>query len=194
MTSENILRAGVNSLADVARLTPNLTFYQGRGGNLSAPIIRGLAPQSTTTFDNNVGVFLDGVYVSAKSNLDLSLFVLDRVEVVRGPQSALYGNNTFSGALNYVTTKPTNILSGEFRGTAGSDGRYDAFGSVSAPLIKDVLSARLSGSYSQFDGTILNLSGRARTSAAGITSAPARWMCCLRRRRSSPAGHVLLLW
>ena len=86
-SQETLTRAGATDLADVARLTPGLTFNAGNGGGLAAPSLRGVTNVTITTFDNNVGVFLDGVYLSAKSNLDIDLFNLSRVEVIKGPQS-----------------------------------------------------------------------------------------------------------
>jgi iron complex outermembrane receptor protein len=155
-SAETIERTGSTNLGDIARFTPGLTYYEGNGGGLAAPTIRGLSATVTTTFDNNVGVFLDGVFLSAKSNINLAVFDLERVEVVRGPQSALYGNNTFAGAINYVTKRPdTNGLEGNVKGTLGTDQRADASFSVSGP-VNDKFAVRVQGSYSTFDGTVEN--------------------------------------
>lgn len=157
LRTEDLQRAGATSLADVARLTPGLTFYQGNGGALTAPTIRGLAVTVTNKFDSNVGVFLDGVFLSAKANVNVvDLFALERVEIVRGPQSALYGNNTFSGAINYVTRKPTDNFEGQVRATIGSDGLYEAMGAVQGAIVPGKLRARVTASYSTFDGTLPN--------------------------------------
>ena len=59
VTQETLTRAGANDLADVARLTPGLTFNTGNAGGLAAPTLRGVTNITTTTFDNNVGVFLE---------------------------------------------------------------------------------------------------------------------------------------
>ncbi|MFN3592510.1 MAG: TonB-dependent receptor plug domain-containing protein, partial [Thermaurantiacus sp.] len=102
-TADEIKSARVESLADVAKLTPGLNFTPLFGAQNQLPIIRGAAQ----TFGQlNVGVFLDGVYLSGKAAVDLELNDLERIEVVRGPQSALYGRNTFAGAINYVTRRP----------------------------------------------------------------------------------------
>ncbi len=155
-SAENIERSGSVSLGDIARLTPGLTYYEGNGGGLAAPTIRGLSATVTTTFDNNVGVFMDGVFLSAKSNINVSVFDLERVEIVRGPQSALYGNNTFAGAINYVTRKPdTDKWEGTVKGTLGTDERADVSFSTSGP-VNDKFAVRLQGSYSHFDGTVDN--------------------------------------
>jgi iron complex outermembrane receptor protein len=158
VTQETLTRAGANDLADVARLTPGLTFNTGNAGGLAAPTLRGVTNITTTTFDNNVGVFLDGVYLSAKSNLDIDLFNLARVEVIKGPQSALYGNNAFAGAVNYVLDTPTDYLSGRVRSSLGTDGLREISGKISLP-ITDWLSLMAVGTYSHFGGTIRNVNG-----------------------------------
>jgi len=157
-SQQTLTRAGASNLADVARLTPGLTFNAGNAGGLAAPSLRGVTNITTTTFDNNVGVFLDGVYLSAKSNLDIDLFNLARVEVIKGPQSALYGNNAFAGAINYVLEKPSETLSGRVRASSGGDGFAEVAGKISVPL-GDTLSALLVGSYSTYGGTVRNVSG-----------------------------------
>src|SRR3546814_2907233 len=85
---EDLSRASATSIADVARLTPGLSYNSGNAGGLGAPTLRGVTNVTPTTFDHNVGVFLDRVYLSAKSNLDIDLFNLARVEVIKGPQRA----------------------------------------------------------------------------------------------------------
>lgn len=117
-TAVQIENAGIDNIEDVARLTPGFTFTPLFGGNQSTPVIRGL---STTIGEPNVGFFVDGVYQSSRAVMD-SLLGDDiaRIEVVKGPQSALYGRNTFGGAINYVTRTPTNDLSGRIRGTIGN--------------------------------------------------------------------------
>jgi iron complex outermembrane receptor protein len=158
VTQETLVRSGAQSLDDVVRLTPGVTFNSGNAGGLAAPAMRGITNITSTTFDNNVGVFLDGVYLSAKSNLDIDLFNLARVEVIKGPQSALYGNNAFAGAINYVLDKPADHLSGRIKASVGTDNMYEVAGKISVP-ISDTLSAMAVGTYSHFGGTVKNTQG-----------------------------------
>ncbi|WP_174284803.1 TonB-dependent receptor [Sphingomonas bacterium] len=157
-TQKSLTRAGVESIADLARLTPGLTYNAGNAGGLGAPVIRGVTNVTTTTFDNNVGVFLDGVYLSAKSNLDIDFFNLSRVEVIKGPQSALYGNNAFAGAINYVLDTPTDHLTGRVKASVGTDDLYEVSGKIAGPLT-DTLGFQVVGSYSHFGGTVANSQG-----------------------------------
>ncbi len=158
VTQESLTRAGATNLADIARMTPGLSFNAGNAGGLAAPTLRGVTNVTTTTFDNNVGVFLDGVYLSGKSNLDIDLFNLARVEVIKGPQSALYGNNAFAGAINYVLAPASDHLTGRMKASVGTDGLYEIAGRISGP-ITDTLRASVVGTYSKFGGTIKNTTG-----------------------------------
>ncbi|MFK8054052.1 MAG: TonB-dependent receptor, partial [Woeseiaceae bacterium] len=159
LSAETIERANVESLEDIAALTAGLTFQSFNGGGLGSPTIRGLAQTDVASVDNNVGVFVDGVFINNKANLSLNLQDIERVEVVKGPQSALYGNNTFGGAINYVTKRPTSEPSGRVNVDVGTDGLYEVGGSFSGSLIDNVLSARISATTSSFDGTIDNTLG-----------------------------------
>ncbi|GFM27480.1 TonB-dependent receptor [Novosphingobium sp. PY1] len=158
VTQETLTRAGAQSLDDVARLTPGLTFNSGNAGGLAAPTMRGITNITSTTFDNNVGVFLDGVYMSSKSNLDIDLYNLARVEVIKGPQSALYGNNAFAGAINYVLDRPKDYLTGQIKASVGTDSLYEVAGKISVPITRS-LSIMGVGTYSHFGGTIKNVQG-----------------------------------
>ena len=143
-----IKSARITNLADVAKLTPGLIYTPLFGRQNQLPIIRGAAQ----TFGQlNVGVFLDGIYLSGKGGVDLELNDLQRIEVVKGPQSALYGRNTFAGAINYVTQRPTGTLTGRLEATAGTNGLYKGQASISGPL-SDTLRFRAGGYYKTFDG------------------------------------------
>lgn len=150
--------ARIETVEDVARLTPGFTFTPLFGGNQSTPVIRGL---STTIGEPNVGFFVDGVYQSSRSVMD-SLLGDDiaRIEIVKGPQSALYGRNTFGGAVNYITKSPTNALSGRVRATIGDYNQRELRGGVSGPLVADRLFFSISGSLVNNGGFYKNtLSG-----------------------------------
>jgi iron complex outermembrane receptor protein len=140
--------ARVERLADLAKVAPGLTFTPLFGAQNQLPIIRGAAQ----TFGQlNVGVFLDGVYLSGKAGADLEMADLERIEVVRGPQSALYGQNTFAGAINYITQRPTAVLTGDIEGTVGSDGLRKLTAGLSGP-ITDTLGFRIGAYKREFDG------------------------------------------
>ena len=146
--SDEIRSARIERLGDLAKLTPGLNFTPLFGAQNQLPIIRGAAQ----TFGAlNVGIFLDGIYLSGKAAADLELNDLARIEVVKGPQSALYGRNTFAGAINYVTARPTEDFSGNIAGTIAEDGFYRLQGSLSGQVTTGIR-MRIGGYYREFGG------------------------------------------
>jgi outer membrane receptor protein involved in Fe transport len=118
------------------------------GAQNQLPIIRGAAQ----TFGAlNVGVFLDGVYLSGKAAVDIELNDLERIEVVKGPQSALYGRNTFAGAINYITRAPASEPEVNGEVTVGDHGLIKLRASASGP-ITDKLGVRVGAYYREHNG------------------------------------------
>lgn len=157
ITDVELERASVYDLADLAEMTPGLTYQ--KVGSISTPTIRGLAQTDQSGLLSNVGVFLDGVFLNNRSSFDFGVLDLERIEVVKGPQGALYGRNTFAGAINYVPKAPSMEA---FEGTAsaevGSHGRLEFGGSLNIPL-GERAAARIFASTAEFDGTISNQRG-----------------------------------
>ena len=155
VTAEAIERAGITSLAGIAALTPGLSMNDPgtEQGFVTSPVIRGTPNISGGGGDPNVSVFLDGVYLANPSVISLGLVGIERVEVIKGPVSALYGRNAFAGAINYVSKRAPESFAGDVALTVGSDGQRTATFSVGGPLIEGKFSARLAGAYDEFDGT-----------------------------------------
>ncbi len=160
-STADIQRAGIASFADVAKLTPSLIFDQDFGANDTRPTIRGLP---ATRGRPPVGVLIDGIDVSSEAIatagggilLNLRLLDLERIEVVKGPQSALYGRVAFGGAINYITAKPGDKLSGRISATVAEGETYEVGGAVGGPLGDSGWRARLYGGHSQSDGFFRN--------------------------------------
>ena len=89
-SAEQIEEKGIRNLDDVAAATPGLTFSDVQAGFLPVPVIRGFAPIDVRG-ENNAAVFIDGVFVSGKEGLNFNQTDLERIEVIKGPQAALYG-------------------------------------------------------------------------------------------------------
>lgn len=151
-SADAIASARIASLEDVASLTPGLSFFNLAGQQLSTPTIRGIA--QTDIFGTiNVGIFVDGVYVAGRRGINFSQLDLQRIEVVKGPQSALYGRDAFSGAVNVVSARPTEELLTSFEGTLGNDGRLGGKAVVSGAILPGLLLGRAALLYDEFDGS-----------------------------------------
>jgi outer membrane receptor protein involved in Fe transport len=154
--TEAIEAAAITNLGDVAALTPGLSFFNAFGENLPVPVIRGVVPQDIFGI-NAAAIFVDGVYVSGREGLNFSQLDVERIEVVKGPQSALYGRNAFSGAINYITRKPSEAFEAKSEAEAGNEGKQRIMGSVSGPVLGDMpLYGRFSALYDEWDGSYDN--------------------------------------
>lgn len=174
-TAETIENAGVDNLEDIASLTPGFTFAPLFGGGASLPVIRG---QSTTIGEPNIGFFVDGVYVSSRAMMDAMLGDdVARIEVLKGPQSALYGRNTFGGAVNIISRAPSDDLEGRIEASYGEFNTIGLRGSLSGPIAENNLYFRVGATHSASDGyfenslTGDNLDTRETTIIAGTLEA-----------------------
>lgn len=129
INSEEIELQAIENTEDVIALTPGLTYTKGIGGNDVRPDIRGITPLSGRS---NLALLVDGVDITSDAIIgtgagqlvSLGLYDIERIEVVRGPQSALFGRNAFGGAINYITAKPSTDFEGSISGEVSS---YDTF-------------------------------------------------------------------
>ncbi len=155
ITRQELQRAGVDGLQSLAGIVPGLYVEPMWGGTNAAPTLRGQSHPGPG--GNTVGVFVDGVLQANVAGDDAAMFDLERVEVVKGPQSALYGDSTFAGAINFVTRRPTADLQSEVNVSGGTDAYRTIAASVSGPLSVPDLLARVSISAREFGGTATNL-------------------------------------
>lgn len=154
VTASTIENRNIEDVDEFAAIVPNLTTANPRSGrNQTIYTIRGMF---VPTNEPNVGVFVDGVYQGSRSGLDTALFNLERIEVLRGPQNTLYGRNTFAGAINFITKKPSNDWAVLGRAVIGEFGRRDFGGAVEGPLVQDHLAFRISGLSRKHNGYFTN--------------------------------------
>ncbi|GLK53298.1 TonB-dependent receptor [Maricaulis virginensis] len=98
---------GVERLDDIASVFPNVYINTGNGLRSTIITVRGISSNPNNPgVEQSVGVFVDGVYQARPTTINTNLYDLERVEVIRGPQGALYGKNTIAGALNMITEGP----------------------------------------------------------------------------------------
>ena len=161
-TANDIRELGLTSIDDIALYTPGFSFHSGFGRqpSLDRPAVRG----QTTILNGIAGVkavstFVDGIYIGGLvSSVDLAN--VERVEIIKGPQSAQYGRGTYAGAINYVTRRPTEELEGEISVGGAQHETYEVKGWLSGPLSEGRAYFRLAAGYDQYGGEHVNtLSG-----------------------------------
>ena len=164
VNADTIDKANLNNVSDLAMQTPGFSYKQGfgrtggGGGAAVRPSIRGM---SSVVGAPNAAFFIDGVFVS-DNIASYQLDNLERVEVIKGPQSALFGRQTFSGAINYVTRKPTNELSGRVKLSVAEYNSSEISGYISGAIIDDVLIAEVNARRYTFGGDYVNADTGAR--------------------------------
>lgn len=153
-TAGALERRGFVGLDDIAASTPGFTYESFiTGGNHGNAVIRGLAQQFTTSRIQNVSFFIDGVYLQRQSMLNLGMIDMERVEVIKGPQNALFGRNAFAGAVNYITAKPKAEFESYISATVGDNERRDFKASFNGPIGFDGrLLGKLTLGFTEYDG------------------------------------------
>ena len=146
-------RTGQVGLLDVAQLTPGFLFETFSSTFDSSPTIRGLAQFDVTTPQANTPTFIDGVYVPRDYSIDLGLADVSRIEIVKGPQSALYGANAFAGLLSYTLSPPPTRPEANVMLSAGNAGLVETKFSVGDSWLDDRVAARANYASSKYDGT-----------------------------------------
>ncbi len=152
VTGTELRARGIDNLMELAKNTVGFAF-EAITPIVVQPAIRGQTNLRTTSPVQNVPFNVDGIYLQRGYMIDQALLAVDRVEVIKGPQSALYGRNAFAGAINVQTRAPNlDEVEAELSGTVGNGERFDARALVSLPLIKGKLAVLAAVAHSQFDG------------------------------------------
>jgi iron complex outermembrane receptor protein len=149
-SQEDIRAADLRNLSNVGDLTPGFQFMnQGnqQPGRYNTQLqFRGLTTAQFSPSFATGALFIDGIYV-LNNGTSLSLMDIERVEVIKGPQSAYFGRNTFGGAVNLITRDPNmEEFAGEVSLAYSDRDNMDANFIVEGPIIKDVLSFSVSAS------------------------------------------------
>jgi iron complex outermembrane recepter protein len=150
-TSDSISKLGIRNPFDLAAMTPGLTYENIGFRSGEKATIRGLTTPSTVASQQKASVFIDGIYVAGAYSSQ-ALTNLERVEVLKGPQSAFFGRSTFAGAINYVTQDPTDEVSGRVSAQAATLGETEISGTVGGPLVGDKLLGQVTAYYFDFNG------------------------------------------
>ena len=157
-SSEDLKAHQVTEFKDLQFSTPNVSYTKGNftGSNFQ---IRGIGI-TAVGFDaeSGVAVHMDDVFLASPPLAEASFYDLERVEVLRGPQSTLFGRGATGGAVNIITHKPDlSELSGEAEASYGNYNASEIRGYINIPVVTDELAVRLAGDWTRHDGYVKNI-------------------------------------
>lgn len=153
-TEAEIQAAGIQRPADFISLIPNVTIVDTANVGDTQVSIRGIV--STRDAESTFAYVVDGVLVTNPNGFNEELLDVSQIEVLKGPQGALYGRNAVAGAILVTTNQPDNEVEVEVRVGAGNNNARTGSVMFSGPLIEDQLYGRLSISRRESDGFYKN--------------------------------------
>ena len=171
VTQDVIDRNNVRELGDLVKLSPGLVInYGSQPGNFSINM-RGIGTFSNgIAVESDVAVVIDDVPIGFQAAAFKDLIDVERVEVLRGPQSTLFGKSAVAGVLNIVTAAPSSTFGGKAMALVTDDGEKRAGFTVTGP-INDALRVRLTVAKSDYDGNVKNLTtGKNVNGSSGLTA------------------------
>lgn len=152
-SEQAIQDAGISTTEDFINLVPNVGLDDSFTYLNTLVTVRGVAQINNA--DSPVAIVIDGVPQNNQKQFKMNLFDVERIEVLKGPQGALYGRNAIGGAINIVTRAPGEELDGFAQVRYGKGSLVEVTGGVTAP-ISDKVGLRLAGSYKEDDGRLNN--------------------------------------
>jgi iron complex outermembrane receptor protein len=153
--------SGVVGIQELAQMVPGLLFSETIGRQTTNPAIRGIAPVGFA--DPTVQILVDGFTNGfGRSNNNVSLLDLERVEVMRGPQPTLYGRNALGGVINYITRPPGDTLQSRVFAEVGTYESRVIQGSISGPIVDGKFFAGAAAGLRQSGGFMDNVVGGAK--------------------------------
>jgi len=158
-TGETLQNAQIRDVLDLQTVTPSLRVSQLQTSSASTFIIRGFGNgDNNFGIEPSVGVFIDGVFRSRSAAALSDLPNVQRIEVLNGPQSTLFGKNASAGVISVVTREPQFTFGGSVEASYGNFNAIVLKGDVTGPLT-DNIAFSIDGSYNKRDGyaTIVNL-------------------------------------
>ncbi|WP_371196018.1 TonB-dependent receptor [Glaciecola sp. SC05] len=154
LSEKDIRTAGIERTGDFISLIPNVSIVDAANVGDTQVTIRGIV--STRDAESTFAYVVDGVLMTNPNSFNEELLDVAQIEVLKGPQGALYGRNAVAGAIIVTTKKPSDELEGSFRASVGNNGLRRLNGTVSGGLSDNVF-ARLTVADSTFDGHYENI-------------------------------------
>jgi len=153
-TADVIKTAGIDRPQDFIALTPNMSLVQTQNQGTSFVTVRGISQARNS--EPSVAVLIDGVQMANPSQFNQELFDIDSIQVLKGPQGAIYGRNAIGGAIIINTRKPRDVFEGNVTLGGDSGPGINLRGGMSGP-ISNTLKYIASGSFFDTKGYIRNV-------------------------------------
>jgi len=153
LTGETMIENNIMTMFDISDRTPGINISKGTFSNKI--YMRGVGSGGNQSFDQSVGQFVDGVYQGRSWTTAGVLLDMERVEILKGPQTTYFGNNSIGGALSFITKVPTDKEEASISGTIGSHGEM-TFTGIKSGRVSDKMKARFAFSYHKMDGWLKN--------------------------------------
>jgi iron complex outermembrane receptor protein len=151
-TAQQIESAGIERPAEFIKLVPNMTLVETQNAGNAFVVVRGVSQARNS--EPSVAVLVDGVLETNPAEFNQQLFDIDQIEVLKGPQGALYGRNAIGGAIIIRTKPPTEEFRGQVKLAYDNGPGERVQGAVSGPLGSSGLKFSASGSYYNTEGYI----------------------------------------
>ena len=172
-SGETLERAQIRDISDLTTVAPSLRSSQLQSSANTTFIIRGFGNGANNAgIEPSVGVFIDGVYRSRSAGQIGDLANVQRIEVLRGPQSTLFGKNASAGVISVVTREPQFDFGGSVEAVYGNYNQMILKGDVTGPL-SDTIAVSVDGNYNKRDGYVnvpnlgIDINNRDRWSVRG---------------------------
>lgn len=157
VTAEDIARKGITDMARLADQSASIKFDMGSSRQDTRLSIRGLSP---TRGRQNAAILVDGIDISSEAVstsggsilVNQRLLAVERIDIVKGPQSALWGRSAFNGAINFVTKDPSDVLAGSTSMDLNAEDQYMVSGDIGGPVFGDRLGVIVNGAWWDKDG------------------------------------------
>lgn len=153
LTSETLDNLQASDIGDLEGAVPNLTLHEGDANN-AVIYLRGVGQVDSLAFaDPGVGVYVDDVYLGRAQGAFLSVYDVDRIEVLRGPQGTLYGRNTIGGAVKFVSSRLSAEPNGRLEASVGDYNLRELRGAFGGALnAEGTVLAKAAVAYASRDG------------------------------------------
>lgn len=154
VNAQTIEASGIDNIQAFTSQISNVTFNTAQQPGINFLTVRGIS--QIRNAESPVAVVIDGMTLPDASAMNMSLYDIELLEFVKGPQGTLYGKNAIAGAINITTKEPTNRNKTKVMLSSGNGGKFGAGLSSSGALVKSKFFYSVTGHYNSFDGLINN--------------------------------------